>query len=73
MASSPKEIIEMAAVMGSMPTIGSSIIGSGALKRSPSPPRSYSDMVEVCTRFACVGKQNQLKFQKNVKYDDTNP
>jgi len=31
--------------MGSMPTSGSSMIGLGALNRSPSPPRSYSEIV----------------------------
>jgi len=48
--------------MGSMTTSGSSMIGSGALNRSPSPPRSYSDMV-VWSRLLYIrqGCQQQTR------------
>jgi hypothetical protein len=30
------------------------MMASGALNRSPSPPRSYSDTMDGCTKFPCA-------------------
>uniref|UniRef100_A0A0A9F0X8 Uncharacterized protein n=1 Tax=Arundo donax TaxID=35708 RepID=A0A0A9F0X8_ARUDO len=50
-APSLPDIIEMAAATGSRLSNGSWVMGSGALNRSPSPPRSYSDTKDGCAIF----------------------
>lgn len=66
--SSPQDIIEMAAATGSRSISGSSIIGSGALNRSPSAAKSYSDMAEQLTMSLCNGHEENDETPKVINW-----
>lgn len=65
-ALSSSSLIMETNVMGSSPSTGSSMMGSGALNRSPSPPKLYSDTA-VSTRLLYRGKKQEIQRENKKR------